>query len=130
MKISGFPGDASGKEPACQRRIHRGPGFDPCVGKIPWRKAWQPTPVLLPGESRGQRSLAAIVHRIAKSRIWVGHLACTHTLDFPGGSDGKASADNAGDPGSIPSSGSTPGEGNGNLLQCPCLENTMDGDAW
>ena len=34
------------------------PGFDPWVGKIPWRRAWQPTPVFLPGESHGQRSLA------------------------------------------------------------------------
>ena len=33
------------------------PGFDPWVGKIPWRRSWQPTPVLLPGESHGQRSL-------------------------------------------------------------------------
>ena len=32
-------------------------GFDPWLGKIPWRRAWQPTPVLLPGESHGQRSL-------------------------------------------------------------------------
>ena len=36
-------------------------------GKNTWRKAWQPTPVSLPGESHGQRSLAAIVHRVAKS---------------------------------------------------------------
>ena len=34
------------------------PGFDPWVGKIPWSKAWQPTPVFFPGESYGQRSLA------------------------------------------------------------------------
>ena len=34
------------------------PGFDPWIGKIPWRRTWQPTPVLLPGESHGQRSLA------------------------------------------------------------------------
>ena len=33
-------------------------GFDPWVGKTPWRRAWQPTPVFLPGESHGQRSLA------------------------------------------------------------------------
>jgi len=33
-------------------------GFDPWVGKIPWRRAWQPTLVLFPGESHGQRSLA------------------------------------------------------------------------
>ena len=46
---------------------------------------------------------------------------------FPGGSDGKASACNAGDPGLIPGSGRSPGEGNGNPLQHSCLENPMDG---
>jgi hypothetical protein len=51
-------------------------------------------------------------------------------LDFPGGSDGKASAYNTGDPGSIPGSGRSPGEGNDNPLQCSCLENPMDGGAW
>ena len=54
----GFPGGASGKEPACQRRRHKRRGFNPWDGKIPWRRAWQPTPVFLPGESHGQRSLA------------------------------------------------------------------------
>ena len=49
---------------------------------------------------------------------------------FPHGSDGKASAYNAGDPGSIPGSGRFPGEGNGNPLQHSCLENPMDGGAW
>ena len=43
-------------------------------------------------------------------------------MDFPGGSDGKASAYNAGDPGSFPGSGRSPGEGNGNPLQYSCLE--------
>ena len=52
----GFPGGASGKEPAYQCRRHKGPGFDPWVGKISWRRAWQPTPVFLPGVSHGQRS--------------------------------------------------------------------------
>ena len=47
-------------------------------------------------------------------------------LDFPVCSDGKASAYNAGDPGSIPGSGRSPGEGNGDPLQYPCLENPMD----
>ena len=47
-----------GKEPACQCRRHKRRGFSPWVGKIPWRRAWQPTPVFLPGESRGPRSLA------------------------------------------------------------------------
>ena len=45
---------------------------------------------------------------------------------FPGGSDVKASACNAGDPGSIPGLGRSPGEGNGNPLQYPGLENSMD----
>ena len=46
--------------------------------------------------------------------------------DFPGGSDGKASAYNAEDLGSIPGSGRSPREGNGNPLQYSCLENPMD----
>ena len=48
----------------------------------------------------------------------------------PGGSEGKASACNAGDLGSIPGSGRSAGEGNGNPLQYSCLENPMDGGAW
>ena len=47
-------------------------------------------------------------------------------MSFPGGSDGKASACNVGDPGSIPGWGRSPGEGNGNPLQCSCLENSKD----
>ena len=50
--------------------------------------------------------------------------------DFPGGSDGKASAYNVGDPGSVPGLGRSPGEGNGNPLKYSCLENPMDGGAW
>ena len=49
---------------------------------------------------------------------------------FPGGSDGKVSAYNAGDLGSIPGSGRSPGEGNGNPLQYSYLEHPMDGGAW
>ena len=48
----------------------------------------------------------------------------------PGGSDGKASACNVGDLGSIPGSGGSPGEGNGTPLQYSCLENSMEGEAW
>ena len=51
-------------------------------------------------------------------------------LGFTGGSEVKASASNAGDPGSIPGSGRSPGEGNSNPLQYSCLENPMDGEAW
>ena len=50
-------------------------------------------------------------------------------MGFPGGSEVKASASNAGDPGSIPGSGRSPGEGNGNPLQYSCLENPMDAEA-
>ena len=51
-------------------------------------------------------------------------------MGFPGGSNGKESACNAGDPGSIPGSGRFPGEGNGNPLQHSCLENPIDREAW
>ena len=56
----GFPGWLSGK---CQCRRCR---FNPLVGKIPWRRKWQPIPVFLPGESHGQRSWWATVHRVTK----------------------------------------------------------------
>ena len=55
----GFPGG-----PAVKNSLqHRRPGFDPWVRKIPWRRKWQPTPVFLPGESHGQRSLAGCCPR-------------------------------------------------------------------
>ena len=53
----------------------------------------------------------------------------TQTRGFPGGSEVKASASNMGDPDSIPGSGRSLGEGNGNPLQYSCLENPMDGEA-
>ena len=49
---------------------------------------------------------------------------------FPGGSQGKESTHNAGDPGSSPRSARSPGEENGYPLQCPCQENSMDRGAW
>ena len=51
-------------------------------------------------------------------------------MGFPGDLDGKASACSVGDPGMIPGSGRSPGEGNGNPLQCSCLGNPMDRGAW
>ena len=51
-------------------------------------------------------------------------------LGFPGGSDGKDSACNVGDPSSIPGLGRSPGGGHGNPLQCSCLENPLDRGAW
>ena len=51
-------------------------------------------------------------------------------MGFPGGSDDKESAHNAGDPGLIPGSGRSPGEGSGNPLQYSCLENSTDRGDW
>ena len=59
--IPGFPGSPSGKETPCQCGR---PEVNPWVGKIPWRRAWKPTPVFLPGESQGQRW--ATVHRVTE----------------------------------------------------------------
>ena len=56
-----FPGDANGKEPACKCRKCKRLGFDPWVGKIPWRRAWQPMRVYLPRKSHGQKSLAGYI---------------------------------------------------------------------
>ena len=56
-QYAGFPRASSSKEPTCQCRSHRRRRFHPWVGKGPWGRRWQPAPVLLPGESHGQRSL-------------------------------------------------------------------------
>ena len=78
----GFPGSTNGKEPACQCRRQKRHGFSPCVGKIPWRRVWQPTPVVLPGESHGQRSLLATVHRFEKNQTPMKWLSTQHTPWF------------------------------------------------
>ena len=64
---TGVPGGSSGKESACQYRRCRRHGFDPWVGKVLWRRKWQPTPVFLPGKSHGQRSLVSYIHGVAES---------------------------------------------------------------
>ena len=63
IKYEGFPGGASGKEPACQCRRHKGRGFDSWVGKFLWRMAQKPTPVFLT-ENPIERG---VVHRAAES---------------------------------------------------------------
>ena len=91
---------SDGKESACNGGRSR---FDPRVGKIPWRREWLRTPVFLPGESHGQRSLTG-------DSPW-GHKEshATERLHF---------------------SLSRTGEGSGNPLQCSRLENPRDGGAW
>ena len=72
----------------------------------------------------------ATVHGVTKSWTRLSNFTSQPSLDFPGGSDGKASVYNAGDPSSIPGWGRSPGEGNGNPFQYSCLENPMDRGAW
>ena len=130
--IIGFPGGSDGKESAYQGRRCKRRGFDSWVRKIPWRRKWQSTPVFLPGRSHGQRSLVGYSPRGHKESNTTErlHIHIQYYIGFPGGSDGKASVYNAGDPGSIPESGRSPGEGNGNPLQYYCLENPMDRGVW
>ena len=63
MRYIGLPLWLSGEESTCQCRRC---GFDPWVGKIPWRRKWQPSPVFKPGESHGQRRLAYTVHELQR----------------------------------------------------------------
>ena len=73
----GFPGAASGKNHLQCRRPRR-LEFSPWAGKIPWRKAWQPTPVFLLGESHDTAAWEAAVHRVPKSQTQLKRLH-THT---------------------------------------------------
>ena len=74
----GFPDSTRGKEPTCQYMRQKRHEFDSWVGKIPWRRAWQPTPVFLAGESPGWRSLAGYSPQGCRVKHdWSG-LACTH----------------------------------------------------
>ena len=85
-----------------------------CSGLISFRIDWL-DPLAVQGTLK-----SLLQHHSSKASI----------LWHSGGSDGKASACDAGDPGSIPGLGRSLGEGNGNPLQHSCLENTMDGRAW
>ena len=125
----GLPSCLSGRESACQCRRY---GFDPWVRKIPWSRKQQLTSVFLPGESHGQRNLAGYIQSMGSQRVGYDW-ATKHASDswgFPGGSVVKNLTANAGDMGSIPGSGRSPGEGNGNPLQFSCLGNPMDIAAW
>ena len=69
MTQGGLPWWLSGKESTYQCRR---PGFDPWVGKIPWRRKWQLTPVFLPGKSHEQRSLSMGSHK-SQTQQWLNH---------------------------------------------------------
>ena len=77
-QINGISSGTSGKEFTCQCRSE-GLGFDPWVGKFPWRSKWQPIPVSLPGESHGQRILKGYSPRGCKESDVTEHTsACMH----------------------------------------------------
>ena len=76
--MTGFPGSACGQEPFCQCSRHKRRGFHPWVGKIPWRRAWPPTPLFLPGECYGQRSLVGYTPWGRKG-LDTTERVCTHT---------------------------------------------------
>ena len=69
----------NGEESACQCRRHKRCRFDPWVGKIPWRRKWQPALVVLHGKLCGQRSLVGCSPWIAKTWTQLSNWAYTHT---------------------------------------------------
>ena len=94
-------------------------GLNPCLLHL---LHWQvgSLPLVPPGKLSNGMSIYLFLFIYIYANIW----------GFPGGSEVKVSACNAGDLGSIPGSGKSPEEGNGNPLQYSCLENPMDGGAW
>ena len=140
MHFLGFLGCVCGKESACQCRKCKRHGFNPWVGKIPWRRKWQPAPVFLPGELHGQRCLAGYSSGVTKSRSQLQPFSTqnsTRFRDHLGVSQValviKNLPANAGavrNAGSTPGVGKSPGRGNGNTLQYSCLENPRDRGTW
>ena len=66
-----FPGGASGKEPACQFKRHKGTKFHLWVGKIPWKRKWQPAGVLLLENLMDRGAWWATVHGVTNSQTWL-----------------------------------------------------------
>ena len=116
-------GSPSSKESTCQCRRHKRHSSIPGSGRSPAGGHGNPSQYYCLENPYGQKSLA--VHRVTK--CWTG---LKQLKGFPGGSDSKEAACNAEDSGLIPGLGRSPGERNGNLLQHPCLENSMDREAW
>ena len=76
--MRGLPRWLCGKESACQCRSHRRCGFDPWVGKIPWRRKWQPTALFLPGSPMDRGAWRATAHGVTKSQTRLSNRVCTH----------------------------------------------------
>ena len=118
----------SSKESSCQFKRLRRHRFYPWVRKISWRKAWQPTPLFLPGESHGQRSLAGYSpqgHKELETLNEAEHVQVVQWSRIPlpmlETQEMWLRSPQWEDP---------PGEGSGNPLQYSCLENSMDRVAW
>ena len=85
LYLGGFLGSASGKELASQCRRHKRLRFKPCVGKSPWWRARQSTPVFVPGESHGQTSLVGYStqgHKMSDTTEQPSTHTCTHSAVF------------------------------------------------
>ena len=113
MPIEGFPSSSASKESAC----HAGdPGSIPGSGRSPGEGNSYPLQY-----SGLENPMDCVVHGVAKSRTQLSDLG--FPAGFPGGSDGKESTCKAGDLGSVPGLGRSPGGGHGSPLQYSCLEN-------
>ena len=73
----------SGKESTCQCRRLKSCRFNPWVGQIPWRRKWQPTPVLFPEKCHGQRSLVGYIHGVTKSWTRLNDFTADKKLGLP-----------------------------------------------
>ena len=123
------------RRPWCWERLKAGEGDD--RGWDGWMAS--PTHWIWVGVNSGSwwwTGRPGVLQSMGSQRVrhdWAAVLSWTEdgcTLGFPGGSDGKESACSAEEPGSIPGSGRSSGEGNSNPLQYCCLENSMDREAW
>ena len=123
--ISLFPCGSVGKESACSAGDA---GSVPGLGRAPGEGNDYLLHYSCLENSMNRGTWQAIFHGITKS--WTRLSDWTESMGFTGGLDSKESACNAGDLCSIPGSGKSPGEGNGNPLQYSCLENPMDRGAW
>ena len=79
--LCGLPGGDSGKEPACQCRSLKRHRFDPWIRKIPWRKAWQSTPVFLPREPMDRGIWQVAILRVTQSQTQLKQLS-THACRY------------------------------------------------
>ena len=126
----GLPRWHSGKESACQCRRCKRCRSDPWVGKIPWRRKWQHTPVFMPGEFHGQRSPAGYspwgCKEVDRTEYTYTQNSVRNGLPWWLRKVGKNLPANAENMSLIPGSGRSLG----NPLQYSCLGNPIDRGAW